>query len=161
MACLLKSANAIYILHPELLKVRSFTAAEAAAVNFKRLMPISSFAIAERPDVRYSLVATDFLPPSVLNVNLQRMAAMMAAGSISPLQFLSYSFADVAAALRQFSRAQHVGKVVVHLADVGRAANSIGSWAVVGGLGALGTLLTSWMIGQGQHHLVVLGRTGR
>ncbi len=89
------------------------------------------------------------------------MAAMLAAGSIAPLQCLSYRFPDVAAALRQFARAQHVGKVVMHLPDSGKAANSVGSWVVLGGLGALGHLMTQWMIGQGQHHLVIVGRSGR
>lgn len=116
---------------------------------------------AERPDVRYSLVATDFLPPSVLNAALKRTAAMLAAGSIAPLHCLSYKFVDIAAALRQFARAQHVGKVTVHLADFGKAANSVGSWMISGGLGTLGLLATRWMIGQGQRHLILLGRSGR
>lgn len=116
---------------------------------------------ADRPDVCYSLVATDFLPPLVLSSSLKHMAAMLAAERIAPLQCLSYKFADVAGALRQFARAQHIGKIVVHLPDLGTAASTVGCWVIFGGLGALGSLTMRWMVAQGQKHVVLLGRGGR
>ena len=35
------------------------------------------------------------------------------------------------------------------------------AWVVTGGLGALGALTADWLVGQGQRHLVLLGRSGR
>ena len=65
----------------------------------------------ERPDVRYSLVAIDFLPPAVLQSSLAQLGAMLAGGRVAPLQSLTYSFEHAAAAFRQFAHAQHVGKI--------------------------------------------------
>lgn len=117
--------------------------------------------IAERPDVHYNLVATDFLPASVLQSSLRHMAAMLAAGRVSPLQNLVYGFADVAAAFRQFARVQHIGKIVVQLPGADAATCKHGTWVVSGGHGALGRLTARWMAGQGQQYLLLLGRSGR
>ena len=116
----------------------------------------------ERPDVQHSLVAIDFLPLSVLNASLNKLASMLASEQVSPLQRLSYDFADAAAAFRHFARAQHVGKIVVRVPEPAEAAQaSCGTWVVSGGLGALGALTADCMVGQGQRHLVLLGRSGR
>lgn len=117
---------------------------------------------AERPDVQYQLVAIDFLPPPVLNASLLQLATMLAAERVAPLQQLVYSFADSVSAFRQFARAQHAGKIVVTVPSPAETAHSsCGSWVVSGGLGALGALTAAWLAGQGQRHLVLLGRSGR
>lgn len=66
----------------------------------------------ERPDVLYSVVALDFLPPAALGQMLARVSMRLACGS-EPLPQVRHAFCDVVAALRQLSQAQHVGKVVV------------------------------------------------
>ena len=112
--------------------------------------------------MQYTLVAIDFLPLAVLNASMQQLAGMLAANRVAPLPHLDYAFADTAAALRQFARAQHVGKVAVRLPQpVDSAQQGSGSWLVSGGLGALGTLTSEWMAGHGHRHLVLLGRSGR
>ena len=40
---------------------------------------------AERPDVRYSLVAVDFLPPPAVNASLSRLSRQLADGVLQPL----------------------------------------------------------------------------
>ena len=118
--------------------------------------------VAERPDVQHSLVAIDFLPPQVLQAHLSRLAFLLAAGRVAPLQQLVYSFADTVAAFRQFSHARHVGKIVVRVpaaAEVARQAS--GCWAISGGMGALGALVADWLTGQGQAYIILLGRSGR
>lgn len=112
--------------------------------------------------MQYDRVAIDFLPPSVLSASLRHLSAILAENSVLPLPGLAYCFADAVAAFRQLAQAQHIGKVVVRLpppAEV--AASSGGSWAISGGLGALGVLTAGWLSGQGQRHLVLLGRSGR
>lgn len=112
--------------------------------------------------MQHSLVAIDFLPLPVLNASLCQLASMLAAEQVAPLQRLTYSFSDVATAFKQFARAQHVGKIVVRVPEPAEAAQaSHGSWVISGGLGALGALTADWMVGQGQRHLVLLGRSGR
>ena len=68
---------------------------------------------AERPDVRYSLVAVDFLPPPAVQATLSRLSADLASGALRPLPRVVHSLAAVRAALRQMSQARHVGKIVV------------------------------------------------
>ena len=68
---------------------------------------------AERPDVGYSLVAVDFLPPPAVNATLSRLAADLASGALRPLPHVVHDLAAVRAALRQMSQARHVGKIVV------------------------------------------------
>jgi NADPH:quinone reductase-like Zn-dependent oxidoreductase len=67
----------------------------------------------ERPDVAYSLVAVDFLPPPAVNASLNRLAADLASDALRPLPRVLHEVAAVRAALRQMSQARHVGKIVV------------------------------------------------
>ena len=74
--------------------------------------------------------------------------------------------ADAVAAFRQFTHAQHVGKIVISIPPPApephqAPAGASGSWVISGGLGALGALAASWLVGQGQRHLLLLGRSGR
>jgi hypothetical protein len=68
---------------------------------------------AERPDVCYSLVAVDFLPPPAVETILGRLAADLASQALKPLPRVVHDLAAVRAALRQMSQARHVGKIVV------------------------------------------------
>ena len=102
----------------------------------------------------------------VLQSSLSQLAAMLECGEVQPLQCLAYSFADAVPAFRQFARAQHVGKIVTRMpAPASPAASeeggSLWSWLISGGLGSLGVLIASWLAGQGQDHIVLLGRSGR
>ncbi len=51
----------------------------------------------------------------VLQAAFTRVAGMLAAAQAAPIQALAYPFADVTTALRQFSHARHVGKIVTRL----------------------------------------------
>ena len=117
---------------------------------------------AERPDVQYSLVAIDFLPPSVLNASMRQVASMLAGARVAPLQHLAYDFPDAIAAFRQFTHAQHIGKIVLRVPPPAETAQTAGgSWTVSGGLGALGALAAEWLVAQGHGQLMLLGRSGR
>jgi NADPH:quinone reductase-like Zn-dependent oxidoreductase/acyl carrier protein len=118
-------------------------------------------AAAERPDVSYSLLAVDFLPGSVVQSALQRVAAGVAAGRLAPLPTVSYSLVAAAAALRQMSQARHVGKVVVSRRLSSQPCHRLGRVVVTGGLGALGSLVAEWLCGHGVSQLQLLGRVGK
>jgi NADPH:quinone reductase-like Zn-dependent oxidoreductase len=116
---------------------------------------------AERADVSFSLLAVDFLPGSVVQSALQRVAAGVAAGRLAPLPTVSYSLSAAAAALRQMSQARHVGKVVVSNSLASQPVHSLGRVLVTGGLGALGSLVAQWLCGNGVQQLHLLGRVGK
>ena len=66
----------------------------------------------DRPDVVYSLVALDYLPPTQLHRVLSRVSARLGAG-LRPLPRVVHGFGSVVPALRQLSQARAIGKVVV------------------------------------------------
>jgi hypothetical protein len=101
-----------------------------------------------------------------LNSSFGKLSAMLASGSVRPLQSLVYDFSAITTALRQFSHARHIGKIVVRVPSAaavsnGDAARPAEAWAITGGLGALGTISAEWLAGQGAKHIHLLSRTGR
>jgi NADPH:quinone reductase-like Zn-dependent oxidoreductase len=129
----------------------------------------------ERPDVAYSLLAIDFMPPAVLQQLLLRVSADMAAGRVAPIRTIVHDLGAVAAALRQMAQARHVGKVVVSahaahpllpggrsMAFAGCAADAAGGHALVaGGTGALGQLVSAWLAQQQVQHITLCSRSGK
>ena len=68
---------------------------------------------AMRPDVHYSLLAIDFVPPRIMGPMLARIARGLAWGSAKPLQALSYGLGSIAGAMRAMIQAQHTGKITI------------------------------------------------
>lgn len=102
----------------------------------------------------------------VIRVCLNKLSALLSHGHVAPLQYMAYSFADVLPAFRHFSSAQHIGQIVTHMPfPAGKGGSEedrvAGRWVIGGGLGSLGMLTADWLVGQGQAHLVLLGRSGR
>ena len=116
----------------------------------------------ERPDLHYSLLAVDFLPPSAIHSALTRAAQAVSSGSFCPLPQIMHQLTNTDSALRQMSQARHVGKVVISTPVVlePRQLRS-GSCLVTGGLGSLGSLTARWLIENGQQHVTLVGRSGK
>lgn len=117
---------------------------------------------AERPDVVHRVLAIDFLPAGKLQSSLAQLACLLASGRVTPLHHHAYKFRDAIVALRQFTHAQHIGKIVLQIPPpASNDQQTEGCWAVSGGLGALGVLTAEWLAGQGHKQLLLLGRSGR
>ena len=116
----------------------------------------------ERPDLHYSLLAVDFLPPSAIHSALARAAQAISSGSFCPLPQIMHQLSSTESALRQMSQARHVGKVVIstQLVPEPRQLRS-GSCLITGGLGSLGSLTAQWLIEHGQQHMTLVGRSGK
>ena len=116
----------------------------------------------ERPDLHYSLLAVDFLPPSAIYSALTRAAQAVSSGSFCPLPQIMHQLSSTDSALRQMSQARHVGKIVISTPVVMEPAQlHTGSCLVTGGLGSLGSLTAQWLIERGQHHMTLVGRSGK
>ncbi len=116
----------------------------------------------DRPDLHYSLLAVDFLPPSALQSGLLRLSTSLAAGCLRPLPQAVHDTGSEQSALRQMSQARHVGKIVVRSTQQDNALSShMGSVMITGGLGSLGTTVASWLSQQHVQHLQLTGRTGK
>ena len=116
----------------------------------------------DRPDLHYSLLAVDFLPPSALQSGLLRLSTSLAAGTLRPLPQAVHDTGSEQSALRQMSQARHVGKIVVRSTQQDNALSShMGAVMITGGLGSLGTTVASWLSQQHVQHLQLTGRTGK
>jgi len=114
----------------------------------------------ERPDVCFSTVAVDFMPQSVINKGLVRVSALLLAGNIFPPPLVDYRLGDAAQALRHLSAARHVGKIVTSRTYRSRLSDTSGSWAIVGGTGALGLLAAKHLVNIGAQECILIGRSG-
>ena len=113
----------------------------------------------ERSDAGLRLVALDFLPPAAAGAALQRLAASLARGLVGAAGGVAQSLARTRAAMRQMSKAQHCGKLVLLASCVaGILPSSL--TLVTGGLGALGLLLSLWLAQMGAPALLT-SRQGR
>ena len=89
---------------------------------------------------------------------------MLAARLVAPLPFIKFDIAEVETAFHQFSNARHLGKIVVSVPSTLPDASTQGipqSWAICGGLGALGIVTAKWLVQQGARQVHLLGRSGR
>lgn len=129
-------------------------------------MPRVASHAAERPDVRYSLVAVDFLPPAVIGSTLAKVARQLASGVLAPLRSIAHRIGSAAAAFRQMIQASHVGKVVVSAERSGSAPpatqpRSLPCLAITGGSGGLALLITQWLVQRsGPAYIRLLSRSG-
>jgi hypothetical protein len=115
----------------------------------------------ERADAGLRLVALDFLPPVAAGAALQRLAAGLARGVVGAACGVVQSIAKARAAMRQMSKAQHCGKLVLEASDAACSRSPSGGTAVYGGMGALGAAVATWMCQRGASQLQLLGRSGR
>ena len=81
---------------------------------------------AMRPDVQYSLLAIDFVPPPIMGRMLSGIASKLARGTAKPLQALSYGLGGTAGAMRAMMQAQHTGKIVIRC-NAGRPLHELSS----------------------------------
>ena len=95
-----------------------------------------------------------------LKTALTGVSTMLARGQIQPLPRTVHPMARVTDALREFSHAQHIGKLVA-AAPEELPRERWAAWLVTGGLGALGLLTGRWLLEQSAQRIVLLGRTGR
>jgi D-arabinose 1-dehydrogenase-like Zn-dependent alcohol dehydrogenase len=121
---------------------------------------------AQRPDVSYSLVAVDFLPPTILGSQMNNLSASLAAGSAHPLRQAAYPLAAAATAMRLLAQASHSGKVVAAAPAApllpAQTPTAGASVAITGGLGGLGLLMAKWLVTTGQaRRITLIGRRGR
>ena len=100
---------------------------------------------------------------------LQQVVQEVGAGQLPPPQVTVFPITQAQAAVRQMAQGQHLGKLVLSLADpdariaVAPAPASLRSdatYLITGGLGGLGLSLAKWMGAQGARHLLLLGRRG-
>ncbi|GGM26017.1 type I polyketide synthase [Micromonospora yangpuensis] len=110
------------------------------------------------------------LAPEVVRAAMAEVAALYDKAEVVRLPVTEMPAGQVGAAFRAMTRREHLGKIVVRMADepVTVPAASItdapvrpdASYLVTGGLGGLGLTVARWLADQGARHLVLVGRRG-
>ena len=122
-----------------------------------------------RPDLRYypfdlGEVATE--NPELIREMLSQLMSEFIAGRLQPLRTQVYPVEETSAAFRTMAQAGHIGKIVLSRPSGGKGESenlqtiiARGTVLVVGGLGALGRAVASWLVANGARRLVLAGRT--
>eukprot|EP00889_Picochlorum_renovo_P002065 jgi/Picre1/29095/NNA_004488.t1 len=113
----------------------------------------------ERPDIDYNLLAVDFMSAQAIHNALMRVSDGVARSKLFPLPLISHNMASIIDALRQMSQARHIGKIVVRPLLL-QSSIELGQSLVTGGTGALGSLVTKWLMDQKSGYVTISARTG-
>lgn len=117
---------------------------------------------AERPDVRYHILALDDLmmdSPETLGAILQEIVHDVASGALQPPPLATYPMDQAPGVFRKMQRAQHIGKIVLQIVpELRDLVRADASYLITGGTGGLGTAIAGWLARQGARHLWILGR---
>jgi NADPH:quinone reductase-like Zn-dependent oxidoreductase/acyl carrier protein len=107
--------------------------------------------------------------PAAVRQRMQAVLTHVRSGVLPPLPQRAFPLSEAADALWAMARGQHIGKLVLTVAEATppsiavapeRRLRADGSYLVTGGLGGLGLSLARWMADEGAGHLVLLGRSG-
>eukprot|EP01028_Stygiella_incarcerata_P005930 TRINITY_DN2444_c0_g1_i1.p1 TRINITY_DN2444_c0_g1~~TRINITY_DN2444_c0_g1_i1.p1 ORF type:complete len:4839 (-),score=1309.12 TRINITY_DN2444_c0_g1_i1:231-13373(-) len=115
-----------------------------------------------RPDIFYETVALDIMmikEPLHLKKLMMIVADELARKAYYPINVTTFPAAKLTDAFRYFSRAKHIGKIVVSYPGVNMDEN--GTYIITGGTGGLGISFAEWMVEQGARHIVLLSRSGQ
>jgi acyl carrier protein len=102
---------------------------------------------------------------------LEKVADLVAAGSLHALPFRSFPACRLDAAFRNMAQGKHTGKVVVSFSEpfVPRQGeplakpfkvDSDGCYLITGGLGGFGRVVANWLVDCGARNLMLTGRSG-
>eukprot|EP00921_Rhytidocystis_pertsovi_P009458 GHVQ01015209.1.p1 GENE.GHVQ01015209.1~~GHVQ01015209.1.p1 ORF type:complete len:3891 (+),score=563.52 GHVQ01015209.1:853-12525(+) len=124
-----------------------------------------------RSDVYYEAVAVDSMAetsPSWFGAMLQRVCRLVEGQLLRPLPLKIFDIYHPTeggvAAFRYLQRAQHIGKVIISIPSAlstGVAADVAKTYVVTGGLGALGLVVTRWLVEEGAQYVVLMSRSGQ
>lgn len=121
-------------------------------------------------NISYHVVDVDRLAaqkPTLHKQLLTEALSLIAKNNIPPHPIVSFPVFKLDEALRQMTRAAHVGKFVVTMGDVipvmppkNYSISSTGSILITGGASGLGLRIAEWLTTKGARHLVLASRSG-
>jgi NADPH:quinone reductase-like Zn-dependent oxidoreductase len=102
----------------------------------------------DRPDVDQRILAVDFMPIQRAQVYIKLIETLMSTGQIKPVFSSMYNLRHISSAFRRYHRAATIGKLVLFSSDdnLKFGVRDHGTWAITGGLGALGQLAGKFLI---------------
>jgi NADPH:quinone reductase-like Zn-dependent oxidoreductase/acyl carrier protein len=122
-----------------------------------------------RPDIASHIIALDALSaeqPELVGEMLAELAQAFAAGELQPLHHTTYPLEQAEAAFRFMALAKHIGKIVITQPERDLPAGdhpsvhirADGAYLITGGLGALGRLVTAWLVEKGAGAVALVSR---
>ena len=102
----------------------------------------------DRLDVDQSILAIDFMPVQRAQVCIKLIETLMSTGQIKPVFSSMYDLRHISSAFRTYYRAANIGKLILlsNTDCVKFGGRDHGTWAITGGLGALGQLTGKFLV---------------
>jgi len=144
----------------------------AQGATFVELGKIGIFTAAEvsqiRSDVNYAVFDVSTFPFPYIAQVLGLLLPKFGNETYKPLPSTTYALTEFKGAVDYFSRAKHIGKVVIKMPeicpDVGggvwsqKIFNEQSTYLITGGLGGIGMEVANWMLSSGAKTIVLVGR---
>eukprot|EP00890_Picochlorum_soloecismus_P001111 jgi/Picsp_1/1/NSC_00001-R1 len=113
--------------------------------------------VQERLDIHPDILAIDFMPIQRAQAYLKLIETLMSTGQIKPVVSSMYELRHISSAFRTYYRAATIGKVVFVSSndDLKSGASDCGTWAITGGLGALGQITGKFLVSAGLHVIML------
>ncbi len=116
----------------------------------------------EKPNAFYAVV--DLLleaeqDESLIPVLFQKIMPAFENKTLQPLPLRVYPASDVVNAFRYMSQGRHIGKLVIGQEPRQFSIHEQATYLITGGLGGLGLEVAEWLVKEGAHHLVLVGRS--
>jgi len=114
-----------------------------------------------RPDIHYypfDLGEVGNESPEMIQTMLQQMMPEFDQNNLSPLPYHAFQLNDIVSAFRYMAQAQHFGKVVVSIQESRFQIHSNATYIITGGTGALGQIVSKWLIEKGATCILSISR---
>ena len=114
-----------------------------------------------RPDIHYypfdiGMVGNE--SPEMIQTIFHQMMPEFDQNNLSPLPYRAFQLDNIVSAFRYMAQARHFGKVVVSIQESSFQIHSHATYIITGGTGALGQILTKWLIQKGASCIVCISR---
>ncbi len=116
-----------------------------------------------RPDVDYfafDLGKVGNAEPESIQSMFNELMPEFEKGNLKSLPYKDFPMEEMVDGFRYMAQTKHFGKVVITMPKTGHGSeiDSHATYVITGGTGALGSLLTKWLIKKGASHIVLVSR---
>lgn len=110
-----------------------------------------------KPNLAYHTIALDDMSrdnPALIQEMFRELMPLFESGKLRPLHHRIFPLEWVVQAFRFMAQAKHIGKVIISQNE-NSGIRPDAAYLITGGLGALGLLISRWLVAQGARHLVL------
>ena len=114
-----------------------------------------------RPDIDYfsfDLGKLGNAQPDIIQQMFKEMMPEFEKNNLSAIPYKTFTFKNIIDAFRYMAQARHFGKVLISMQENNFQIHSNATYIITGGTGALGQILTKWLVENGAGCIVLISR---